>query len=263
MTGLLLGVLVAVYLLLPLRRNTLILGIDRSPEGTLTGRSDLIILTSIIPLEPYIGMLSIPRDLWVSVPGVGENRINTAHFFAENAQPGSGPAAAVETVAFNFGVDVHSYVRVDFQGLEMLVDALGGVTIIVEQPTAVLPAGEHLLDGETALAFVRDRAGSDDFGRMARTQAFLRALLRTLSSPRSWVRLPGVLDALAGTVDTDLPLWELPRIALAVWRTGPNGIDARTINREMVSGFQTESGAQVLAPDWNAINPVLMEMFGQ
>ena len=71
-----------IYFLVPFRTNFLVLGIDRVPEGSNLGRSDTNILVTVKPLSPYIGMLSIPRDLWVTIPGVGENRINTAHFFA-------------------------------------------------------------------------------------------------------------------------------------------------------------------------------------
>ncbi len=96
--GLLLAFVLAVYFLAPLRSNVLLMGVDYAPNGSNVSRSDTIILTSIIPLQPYVGMLSIPRDLWVNIPGVGENRINTAHFFAESQQSGSGPQALMDTI---------------------------------------------------------------------------------------------------------------------------------------------------------------------
>ena len=63
---------------------------------------DTIILTTFNPWKPNVGMLSIPRDLWVNIPGVGENRINTAHFFAEANDPGSGPSATMDTIEAEF-----------------------------------------------------------------------------------------------------------------------------------------------------------------
>ena len=261
--GLLLGLATAIYLFVPIRTNLLLLGIDRSPAGTNLGRSDTMILTTVVPPQPYVGMLSIPRDLWVSIPGNGENRINTAHFFAEAEKTGSGPAAAVKTVHENFGVDVDAYVRFNFEGLISVVDALGGVPIELETSTGGLSPGIHVLNGESALAFVRDREGSDDFFRMAHGQIFIKALLRKISDPRSWPLLPGAFISFIHHVDTDLAPWVWPRLLVAVLRSGHGGIDARIISREMVQGFTTAEGAQVLAPDWSRINPVLFEMFAQ
>jgi len=245
------------------RINVLVLGIDRTPEGSAAGRSDTMILTTFIPARGYAGMLSIPRDLWVSIPGFGENRINAAHFFAEAVEVDSGPTAAVETVSTNFGIDLHYYVRVQFDALRSLVDALGGVTIVLEQPAGGLPTGEHVLDGEAALAFIRNRAGSDDFFRMENGQLFTRALAARLLSPASWPRLPLVVAAIVDGIDTNVPPWAWPSIGWSLLFAGPEGIDGRIIDREMAHGFTTAEGAQVLAPDWAQINPILLEMFGQ
>jgi LCP family protein required for cell wall assembly len=261
--GATIGVLLGAYLLMPMRTNILLLGIDSRPGETDVARTDTLILTTILPPRPYVGMLSIPRDLWVTVPGVGENRINTAHFFAEANQPGTGPQSAMDTVAQNFGVDVHHYVRIRFEGLVGFVDALGGVDVDLAVPMSGYEAGRHRLDGEQALAFVRDRKGSDDFFRMQRGQIFLRAAMRRLLNPLSWPRIPLAAAALAASIDTDVPAPLWPQLALAFVRAGPDGIDGRTIDRSMAQGFTTGSGAAVLAPRWEAINPVLLEMFGQ
>jgi LCP family protein required for cell wall assembly len=254
--------LLGLYLLAPGRTNVLVLGIDaREGEGSL-GRTDTNILVTVVPSRGYVGMLSIPRDLWVTIPGYGENRINTAHFFAEADRPGAGPAAALETVEVNFGLPMDSFVRIQFEGLQQVVDAMGGIEIDLDSPQSGLPAGRHLLNGEQALTFVRDREGSDDFFRMARGQIFLRGTLGALLKPQTWPRLPGVIRALPDFLETDIPIWLWPRLGLAVLRTGPDGIDNRVISREMVVPFTTEGGANVLAPDWTKINPVLEEMFG-
>ena len=222
-----------------------------------------MILSTIQPLSANVGMLSIPRDLWVQLPDGQNNRINTAHFFAESIEPGSGPDAAKEVVQLNFGVDVHYYVRFQFDEFVRFVDGLGGIPIEFQEPTAGYPAGEHILSGEQALAFVRDRMGTDDFFRMSHGQLFIKALLGHLIQPANWLRAPvAVLDLLT-SIDSDLPLWLWPRIGLAILRAGENGLVLRVISRDMASGFVTQSGAQVLAPDWTKINPMLMEMFGQ
>lgn len=261
---LLLGIgflLFAGYFLAPLRTNMLLLGIDRAPDGTLLGRSDTIILVSVVPLRPNVSMLSIPRDLWVNIPGVGENRINTAHFFAEANQPGSGPAAAAQAIEENFNVEVPYYVRVQFDTIRLVVDALGGLTVNLPTDMAGYPAGQHHLTGDQALAFARDRSGTDDFFRMANGQFLIRALAVELLKPESWSKLPDVMAAASQSIDTNVPFWQWPRLGLAVLRSGAEGIDSRTIQREQVTPFVTDGGAQVLRPEWDRIDPMVDEMF--
>ncbi len=257
------GVILGVYFLAPGRTNILLLGIDYAEDGSSVARSDTIILTTIIPMEPYVGMLSVPRDLWVPVPGVGENRINTAHFFAEAGQPGSGPAAAMLTVEQNFGVNVDYYARVRFEGVREIVNAMGGLELELSEPMAGYPAGVHHLTGNKALAFARNRSGSDDFFRMQHGQYLIKAIIRQMLRPRYWPKLPAVASAAMRSIDTNVPTWKWPRLGLALLRLGPDGIDSRTISREMTTSFITNEGANVLLPNWALINPVLREMFGQ
>lgn len=253
----------SVYFFWPGRTNVLVLGIDRPPEGTWLGRSDTNILVTFIPLQPYVGMLSIPRDLWVAIPGVGENRINTAHFFAEGEQPGQGPYTAVETVRSNFGVDVDYYVRIRFEGFQEIVDAMGGLDINLDQEMAGFPPGRHHLNGEQALAFVRDRENTDDFFRMNQGQFFFKSVMKQAIRPLSWPRIPAMFGAINRSVETDLPVWLWPRLGFALLRVGPEGIDSRTVSREMTTPYVTGEGAQVLLPIWERINPMLLEIFEQ
>jgi LCP family protein required for cell wall assembly len=256
-------ILIAIYMLAPIRTNILLLGIDRAPEKVDLSRSDTIILLTVLPPRPYVGMLSIPRDLWVSVPGVGENRINTAHFYAELEVPGSGPSRVIDTIRQNFGVDMDYYIRIRFDGLQQIVDALGGVDIQLNKSTSLYSAGLHHLDGAQSLAFVRDRQGSDDFSRIQNGQLFMKAIWNDLRNPSSWSHLPAFTIALGNAVDTNIPIWQWPRLALAIFRAGTGGIDARVISREDVKPFTTSGGAQVLAPIWKKINPIVKDMFDQ
>jgi polyisoprenyl-teichoic acid--peptidoglycan teichoic acid transferase len=252
----------SIYAFFPARTNLLVLGIDRAPDGTAVARSDTNILFTLLPLRPYIGMLSIPRDLWVSIPGIGENRINTAHFFAEATQAGSGPQALMETIRQNFGVPVNYYARVNFQGLVNFIDALGGLDVRLDTRMAGYKPGRHHLSGEEVLAFVRDRQGTDDFFRMQQGQFIIKAIWGKLLQPNSWARLPLALSALPSFIDTNLPPWIWPRIGIALLRLGSDGIDSRVITREMTNPFTTSEGAQVLGPNWDLINPMITEMFG-
>ena len=257
------GICLAVYLIAPLSSNILILGIDYTEPGSSLGRSDTIILTTIDPFEPYIGMLSIPRDLWVMILGVGENRINTAHYFAEIQEKDSGPRAAIVTIETNFRVNVDNYIRIKFEGFREMVTAMGGVDIELSKPMAGYPPGKYHLKGRKALAFVRHRQNSDDFFRMENGQFMMKQVILQMLNPINWPRLPAVMSTFSNYVDTDIPTWLWPRLIFAILRTGPDGIDSRTINRDMTTPVITEAGANVLIPDWSRINPVIIEMFGQ
>jgi LCP family protein required for cell wall assembly len=249
------------YFLAPAHTNLLILGIDRAPDNTDMSRSDTIMLVTINPLKPYVGLLSIPRDLWIDVPGQGENRINTVHFFAEINHPGSGPAVTAQVISNLFKVPLHYTVRLRFDGLREIVNALGGVDLDLPTTMGGLQAGKHHLNGDQALAFVRDRKGTDDFFRTNQQRVFVEALLRQMFKPSAWVRLPLVLAAASRSIDSNVPLWLKPRLCLAILRAGQGGIDARAISREMATPFITSGGADVLLPQWDKINPLVQEMF--
>lgn len=253
----------AAYLLTPTPSSTfLILGIDRPPQGTNTSRTDTIILVKVGPTNPTVRMLSIPRDLWVAIPRVGENRINTAHFFAEANQPGSGPAATALTVQQDFGIPVQSYIRLRFDGFTNVISALGGLDVDLPSAMSGYPAGKVHLDPTQALAFARDRKGADDFFRMGHAQIIIKSMVVQVLNPITWPRLPAAVIAGMAAIDTNLPAWEWPRLALAFLRAGAGGIDSQTLPREMTTPFVTSGGADVLLPNWGLIRPFVKTLFG-
>ncbi|MCC6190014.1 MAG: LCP family protein [Anaerolineales bacterium] len=276
---LLLVALVAALILFPAdRTNLLILGLDRRPgETTYVTRTDTMILATVYPRGAYAGLLSIPRDLYVTLPAGDLGRVNSAHFFAEAEAAGTGPAAAMATVRSNFGVDVHHYLRLDMIGFVRIVDALGGIDLDLPKPlidyeypthdygitTVEFEAGPQHLDGERALAYARIRHGSSDFQRAERQQLVIQAIFVRLLSPAAWPRLPRVIIAASEAIDTDLSAWRMLRLTPTLLRLGPAGLDRRVIEGEMVQPHTTENGGAVQLPVWEAINPVLLEMFGQ
>lgn len=249
------------YFLAPIRTNLVVLGLDRAPQGTSLSRTDTIILTTIVPTRPYIGLYSIPRDLWVNIPNYGENRINTVHFFNEADNTGSGPAALREVIERDFGVTVPFYIRIRFDGVVNVVDALGGLTITLHEAQSGYEAGTHILDGTQALAFVRDRKGSDDFSRMGRGHLAVISLAKQIANPMYWSKLPPAILAGLAMVDTNIPVWDWPRLGFAFTRAAIFGFDTQTVTREMVVPFQTSGGAQVLLPRWDLIRPAVQGMF--
>ena len=248
------------------RTNVLVLGVD-SRDDSAIGRSDTIILSTILPSKPYIGMLSIPRDLWVEIPGYGQNRINTAHFFGEANSKGNGPITAISTIQTNFGIDVDHFIRLNHSGFLDLIDILGGIDIEIKNPMSGYNIGSHHMNGEQALAFVRDREGSNDFYRMKRGQLFLKALIKRLAihiaKPTYWSKMPNIIQMVSQNIETNIPIWHWPIYTFTLLRIGINEIDTRIIDRGMVSPFVTSGGAYVLNPIWENINPTLHEMFDE
>lgn len=256
------ALIISVYLFFPQRTNILLLGLDYTDPWNSVGRTDTIILSTFIMPDGYVGLISIPRDLWVSIPGIGENRINTAHYFSEASQPGTGINAAIDTIQNNFDVDIDYYIRIRFQGFKDVIDAMGGLDIQLAEPMAGYSAGDHHLTGNKALAFARHRQDSDDFFRMERGQLLLKAMYEQMLSPVKWIRIPGILMAFSNAVDTNIPAWLWPRLIFTILHGGIEGIDNRSILREMTTPYITDSGADILLPRWELINPLFYEIFG-
>ena len=215
---LVLFVLALAYVLLPFGGGrAVLLGSDaRAGEAS---RSDTIVVT-----KAGGGMLAVPRDTLVEIPGVGEDKINAA--FATG-----GPDLTVETLENLTGVSIDNYVVVNFGGVEDIVDAMGGITLQVDQPIEVgiegrrvyIPAGTRELDGLEALAYVRYRGGpTADIGRIGRQQKFLRQLASEATSPTNLPRLPATARAIWVNIDTNMNPLEAARFAV---RTRLSGIE--------------------------------------
>jgi LCP family protein required for cell wall assembly len=251
--------------------NILILGIDRRPNQGYTVRTDTLMLLHTNFAEGRLALLSIPRDLWVTIPGRGKARINSAHVYGELDVPGNGPARAAETVSYNFGLPVHHTLRLDFDAFRQVIDAAGGIEIDVPAPVIDnayptenygtmrihIPAGLQHMDGETALRYARSRHGSSDFDRAARQQQILVALKQKLASPSGLLLAPRVYSALQNAVQTDLSLRDTVRLALAWQRAGEDGQERIVIDRTLTSPFRTAQGAAVLLPRWELIRPLV------
>ncbi len=180
-------------------------------------RGDVVMLVRIDGETSNAQILSIPRDLWVNIPGHGENRINAAYAFG-------GSRLMVETVKQNLNVTIHHYVEVDFVGFIGLVDHLGGIEIAFPYPAKddksglSVAAGDQNLDGGMALAYARSRSyqeqrdggwvsvDADDIGRASRQQEVIRAIVRKMRSPSSIPEAGDIARGLARHVTIDANL---------------------------------------------------------
>lgn len=244
--------------------DIVIMGVDARPgEGYLT-RADSIMLLNVAPGRLRVSLLSIPRDVFIQVPGYGEQRINTINVLGEQEAPGSGPALLKASLRESFGVSVERYVRLDFEGFVAVIDAVGGVDIDVpklivdyEYPTAdggvmtvrFEPGRQHM-DGERALQYARTRHQDDDYQRAARQQQVLDALLHRLTDPRYVYTWPRVLAAIQAHTDTDMTIWDMLRLGPALL-LGWSGRQERVLQREDLVGM----AAGYWVPDYQRLQP--------
>ncbi|WP_322802225.1 LCP family protein [Thermoflexus sp.] len=264
------------------RVNILILGIDQREGEPGPWRTDTIMIATLDPVGLSAGVLSIPRDLWVTIPGFGENRINTAHFLGDAyGYPGGGVALAQETIRYNFGIPTTYYVRVNFTAFEKAIDLLGGIDLCV--PEAIddphypdahygyepfhIDAGCQHLDGRTALKYARTRATREgDFDRMRRQQEVLRAVrdrvLRLNMLPTLIARAPALWETVKDGIRTNLTLEEMIALARLAARIPDEKIRMVTIGPSMTRPYTTPDGAEVLVRIPEKVREALADFFG-
>lgn len=199
-----------------------------------TSRSDTIMFVHLNIPENKSTIVSIPRDLYVDIPGHGFDKINAAFSY--------GPGVLVKTVEELTGMDVNHYVAVNFAGFENLVGAIGGVPICIDKPMVDHLAGLNLphagcynLVGQQALGFVRARHIEGDtipdFSRIARQQLFFRAMLSKLISAGSVMHIPALLKAIKHNVviDQNLNVYALQDLMQHITVVGQAGVDFRAV----------------------------------
>lgn len=182
------------------------------------GLSDSMLLLRVDPEKDYVTVLSIPRDTKTLVEGKGITKINDANALG-------GPALAAESVSNLLnGVPIDRYIRINVQGVEKLLDALGGVNLYVPHNMKYTDHSQHLyidlkegqqhLDGAKALQFLRFRYDAyGDVGRVQRQQSFMRALIEQALSPKTILKMPDILSVVRSHIDTNLSTNELIAIA--------------------------------------------------
>lgn len=258
--------------------NILLLGSDeRSPDGGF--RTDVLILVSLNPDHRSAAMISIPRDLYVYLPGYSMQRINTAFQLGQTlGYPGGGPGLLSDTVRYNLGLPVHHFIRVDMDGFRRIIDALGGVDVSVAcsyrdwrlknpamNPNVVanwhlftVSSGVVHMDGDYALWYARSRQHSSDFDRSRRQHEVLRAAFRQSLRLDLLTRLPELYDELRSSFVSDLSLADLLDLAPLALRFDLSAVQSRFIGREQVTSWRVPTtGAQVLIPRPEAIQALL------
>lgn len=228
------------------------------------GLSDTMLLLRFDPDKDDLTILSIPRDTKTLVPGYGVTKINEANHRG-------GPALTAESVSNLLnGVEIDRYVRVNVQGIEKLIDALGGVNVFVPKDMKYTDESQHLyinlkqgqqhLDGNKAVQFLRFRYDAyGDIGRIQRQQTLIRAVKEQALSPKTILKLPDILSVVRSHIDTNLTTNEL--MALAAFAGQKSRSDFKLL---MVPGdFNTpeEGEPSYWLPDADKIEDLMVKHF--
>jgi len=209
-------------------------------------RTDAIHLVVIHKDTKAVKTISIPRDLWVEIPGHEFGRINGVY-------GKGGFDLLAETMALNFGIEPEFYLMVDYWFFPTIVDQLGGIDVQVATRYCVKKVcaemGNNHMDGATARAYAVDREKSDDIGRQVRQWEVILAIYRKLLSLKAISKAPELYQTYQNSITTNISLQDvLAHVPLALAVAGEDNIDHLAIGWLDVVSWQTSSGGEVLLP---------------
>lgn len=248
------------------RVTVLLMGLDYRDwvAGSGAPRTDTMMVVSFDPLTKTAAMLSVPRDLWIEIPGYDHQRINTAYTYGEAYRlPGGGPGLAVEAVESVIGVPIDYYAVIEFSAFERMIDEIGGIDVLVKQRVKISPIGRisfyldpkaHHLDGAEALAYARVRKNAGgDFGRAERQQQVALAVVDRVVGfdmvPQLVAKAPRLYQELSSGIRTNMTLQQMVSLGWLAINIPKENIEQGVIGPpDMVRFHTTASGASVLRP---------------
>jgi polyisoprenyl-teichoic acid--peptidoglycan teichoic acid transferase len=255
-------------------RNFLLVGLDRRPDGSGPSLADTLLVVVLDDVQNHVGVVSVPRDLYVPIPGSGTDRINTVYQVAKRSK--RDPLGLLSRVVEDtLKLPIEHALALDLGVFERAVDAVGGVHIDV--PCAIrdnfidargeggrrlldLDPGPRHLDGPTAAMYVRSRHGRSDFHRARRQQAVLLGVKHALAG-MGVLRAPELWSAFESSVETDLRRIELLSLVRRAVSLDPSHLHGLVIGHEHVRGVRTPEGKSVLEPNYEAIDAALGKLF--
>ncbi|HVN54590.1 MAG TPA: LCP family protein [Anaerolineaceae bacterium] len=260
------------------RVNILVMGLDY--EDTVerrNPRTDSMWLFTIDPLSKTAGMLSIPRDLWVNIPGAGYGKINTAFAIGSASKlPGGGPGLAVQTVEELLGVPIQYYAQIDFDAFVKFIDDIDGINLDIKEEikvdplgkynTVILKPGVHHVYGAVALAYARQRyTKNDDFDRSQRQYEVIMEVRRRLTKPEAYPRLfakaPQIYKHVSSGIHTNLSFDQIIRLGLLIKDIDPANIKHAIISPKEVTFAKSPDGLDILKPITDKIRILRDEIF--
>lgn len=254
--------------------NIVVLGSDQRPDWS-EWHTDVVQVVSIQRDRGAVSVISIPRDLYLYIPGFWMSRINFADYYGEAyGYEGGGPALVRDTLLYNLGIRVDYYVRTNFDGLIGIVDTMDGVDIPVhcrlsdywpypddngEYPILAVEPGVHHMDGETALWYARSRKTTSVFARERRQQQVLQSLWHKARDAGMLSRAPALWKQGRDMVATDLTLTEILDLARIALTLEDQNVRFYNIGAGAVTPWTTPYGGAVFLPLWEEIQPIVAE----
>ncbi len=258
--------------------NFLLIGSDKRPGSSY--RTDTLVIAIVWPKEGQVSLISIPRDLWIYIPTVGMQRINTAYQSGEiYGYAGGGPGILKDTIEYNLGIRIDYTAMVEFDGFRRIVDTLGGIEVPVScaytdwrliDPTydpnnennwwlfTVGPGQVHM-DGDLSLWYARSRSKSNDFDRGRRQQEVIRAIFTQALKTDTFSKIPQLYNDFSSTIITDLGLADMLSMAPYAANFTNANIRGYYIRPPYVTSWTTPGGAAVLLPNEQQLKQMLLE----
>ncbi len=257
------------------RITILLLGADLSAADG-SSRTDTIMLVNIDPRTKSASILSIPRDVKVVIPGYGIDKINAAFALGDyNDVQGGGAGLMIRTIEANFGIPIHAFVQIDFNGFTHMINTVGGIYVDVPYPILdssypaenfnyqriYFPAGWQHLDGEEALIYARTRHQDGDTSRAARQQQVLLALRDQHLNADLITQLPRLITEFGDTIRTDISITDAIKIARLGLEIPRENISQISVTSSLYEEYG-ENGIYYLMVDWTIMEDVLSDFVG-
>lgn len=254
--------------------NIVVLGSDKRDSWS-EWHTDVVQVVSIQRDSGTVSVISIPRDMYLYIPGFWMSRINFADYYGEAyGYEGGGPALLRDTLLYNLGIRMDYYVRTNFDGLIGIVDTVGGVDIPVhcylsdywpypdengEYPILALEPAIHHMDGETALWYARSRKTTSVFSRERRQQQVLQAIWHKARDVGMLTQVPALWKQGQDMVETDLTFTDILGLTQVALKLKDQNVRFYNIGAGAVTPWTTPYGGAVFLPQWEKVRPIVAE----
>ncbi len=270
----------------PPRLSLLVIGTDSRSNSYLYGLADVIRIVRLDFVDPQVSVLSLPRDLWVEVPGleahgITEGKLSQAYFWGTEGMgfsddPAHGAGLLGQTLERNLGFTADQYLVVNMRTFANIVDAVGGIHVYVPRDidgryepvtsegdplpplektaeNGYFTAGSHYLDGDLALVYARIRSADNDFRRQERQEQVLKALRERLLSPEILTSLPELVQSFQGSVLTDLSPAQIAQLTCLAGRLDEGDLRFVAPPEQIFTGGLNADGVWALTADNNEL----------